>query len=238
MTTADGLRTAIVMLAGVLVACQGPVPSAPVAARPHHDVIAMAMQAVAARDCGQAVPLLREAIARDLQNLTLHYNLAVCFTYLGSLEDAEREFRWVVTNVPERTEEARMARDWLRQAGLTTEATDQAVGREPQKGDSRLTGQAMWADPGEKVAPFKLRLYLIGLPGTPTQGLLYHVLPTTDGRFEFNEVPAGTYKLTDRPGGRVLWRLRVTLPPAGEMIQNLGLENSVLSRDDFGDSSG
>jgi hypothetical protein len=234
----DGLRAPIVMLAGALIACQSPVPSAPVAARPYRDVAAAAMQAVAARDCGQAVPLLREAITGDLQSLTLHYNLAVCLTYLGSLEDAEREFRWVVANASAGAEEARMARDWLQQAGSTTAAADQTAAPESPKGNSRLSGQAMWADPGEKLAPFKLRLYLIGLPDTPTRGRFYQALPNADGRFEFNEIPAGAYKLTDRPGGRTLWRLRVTLPPAGEMTQNLGLENSVLSRDDFSDSSG
>jgi hypothetical protein len=130
-----------------------------------------------------------------------------------------------------------MAQDWLRQAGSTTEADERGVAQEPPKGNSRLTGRAVWAEPGETPAPFTLRLYLIGLADTETQGRLYHVLPDADGRFAFNDVPAGTYKLTDRPGGRVLWRLRVTLPPVGEIVQDLGLENSVLSRDDFRDSA-
>jgi hypothetical protein len=194
-------------------------------------------EAMAAHDCARAAPLLRQVLTGNPASITAHYDLAVCATYADATADAEREFQWVVLHAPPESVESQLARDWLRERSATSASAAAADTADRAKGDSQLSGRAIWADPGETPKPFQLRLYLIGLPDTPTQGLFYQVRPDPDGRYEFTDVPAGVYRLTDRPGGRPLWRRRVTLEPGKKTTIDLSPDDGVASRDDFPENS-
>lgn len=231
-----------VLLAAALSACGSPAP----APKTEYDVVAEAMKAFDKPDWALAGRLLREAIVKQPSDLRLHYSLAVTATHLELREEAIREFRWVLANAPG-TAEALAARNWLAAAGaLPPEAAPATAGgsgeagadkpaRDPTRGDSFVRGQVTWSGGPPPISLTRLQLFLKGLDKTPTKSV-YMVLRTDeDGRFEFKNVPAGTYKLTNRVAGEPLWRLKVTVAAGQSTSIDLTPQNSLRARDDFPD---
>lgn len=67
---------------------------------PHAPVVDLdeARRALASHDWTAAAPHLRAALEKDPQSLFLHYNLAICATWLDVKDEAVREFEWVVAH--------------------------------------------------------------------------------------------------------------------------------------------
>ena len=132
------------------------------------------------------------------------------------------------------------ARNWLIAAGvLTTEtatasassSTQAAV--DPDRGDAGLKGRVSWTDGEPPVKLTRLQLFLKGIPGTPNQDIQLVMRTDNDGNFEFKNVVAGEYKLTNRIAGEPLWRLRVNISPGEILSLDLSESNSLRARDDF-----
>lgn len=227
----DLLKLAPALVVLTLLGCQSPPPTAPpppVAGSPPATVDL----ALAEGDCTRGISLLRAALARQPDDLRLHYRLGVCATHLDASAEAVREFRWVLAHAPADSPEAQAARGWLAEAGVLAEGGAPTTEPGP-RGDSALSGRAVWAESGQSPRPSKwLPLHLIGLPDSPTRGLYYTAWANEDGQFEFRGVAAGPYKLTNRLAGRPRWRLRVTLEPGRETTLTLTPDNSVEARDD------
>ena len=64
---------------------------------------------------------------------------------------------------------------------------------------------------------------------------IYDLFLWPEGRFEFKNVPAGTYKLTNRIAGEPLWRLKVDVADGQTASVDLTPQNSLRVRDDFPD---
>jgi len=220
-------------------ACGSPAP----APKGEYDVAAEAMKAFDKADWALAGRLLREAIVKDPGSLRLHYSLAVSDTHLELREEAIREFRWVLANHAG-TPEAEAARNWLLAAGVLptageatasgAESDDQAA-KDPDRGTSIVRGQVSWNDGEPPVKLMRLQVFLKGLPRTPNQDVQLVRRTDEEGRFEFKNVPAGTYKLTNRIAGQPLWRLRVNVGAGETTSIDLTPQNSLRARDDFPD---
>ena len=82
------------------------------------DEAAEARKAMDRRDWSTAAPLFRSAIVADPENVSLHYGVAICASQLDLRDEAIKEFQWVLAHAATASEEARVARAWLVQAGL------------------------------------------------------------------------------------------------------------------------
>ena len=215
-----------------LVACGSPAPP-PTA---EYDVVAEALKAFERSDWVPAARLLREAIVKQPTSLRLHYALAVAASHLELLEEATREFQWVLANAPG-TPEATAAREWLVAAGVLREQPVETAAPPPpvdkEIGNSGLSGRVVWTGGEPPVKLGRLQLFLKGVPGTATKDIQYVLRTEEDGAFQFKNVAAGSYKLTNRIAGEPVWRLRVEIPPSRDVVLDLGPQNSLRARDDF-----
>ena len=203
------------------------------------DVVAEARKALAMQAWAAAAPHLRTAITRNPDDLFLHYNLAVCATWLERRDEAVREFEWVVAHAPAESEEAKTARQWLADARGRAEPTGARRGSDsadPTLGDSGLYGIVLWGEAGQSpTLQRRLQLHLIGLPGSPTKDLRYSLRSDEYGHYEFKRIVSGAYKLTNVIAGRPKWRLRVVLEAGRDVAMDLTPDNGIAGRDDFRD---
>ena len=72
-----------------------------------------AREAMDRRDYAAAVPLLRDALARHPTDLEVHYHLGVSTSHLDQVDEARREFEWVVAHGEPDAPEVQIAREWL-----------------------------------------------------------------------------------------------------------------------------
>lgn len=220
------------------VGCQSPPPAPPPTATA--PVAMDAARAFERREWVLAARLLREALVRDPNNLTLHYHLAIAASHLDLRAEAIREFKWVLEMAARGSQEAETARRWLTEAGVLV-AEGQPVGPVPDEttGDAALSGRVVWDAPAEApVDTRRMQLFLIGLPDTPTREQRYVLRTDQEGRFDFKRIVAGPYRLTNRVAGDPTWRLKVQIEPGREQTLDLGPANSTRARDDFPDSRG
>ena len=231
---------AIAALLVLAAGCTGSPSAAP--ATTVRDPAADAMTAMEQGDWARAAELRREALRKEPASLKLRYNLAVAASRLDLVDEAAREFRWILANVAHELPEARTARRWLTEAGLaersaaagTTPLASDRI-QEETPGDSGVRGRVVWA---EGTSTSYVRLFLQGAPKTPLQGLQWATRTDDQGRFEFKRIPAGTYVVTNKVAGRPTWRLRVTLAPGEITTLELGEANRAEVRDDFPETSG
>ncbi len=226
------LALAAVAFALALAGCQR-APAPPAAPAPAVDHVAEARKALAAQGWSLAAGHLRAALAKDPESLFLHYNLAICATWLDLREEATREFEWVVAHASRDSEEAKTARGWLAEnrdrRPTPTRAEPAPAAVDPKVGDSGLHGVIMWTDGTQS----RLQLFLVGRRNTSTKDLSYVLRSDREGRYELKRIPAGQYKLTDAIAGRPKWRLRVALEPGQDLSLDLTPQNGLPARDDF-----
>lgn len=221
----------------LLLGCGSPAPQAP-APTAGPDVTAEALKAFERQDWVPAARFLREAIAKNPANRTLHYYLAITATHLDLREEAVREFKWVLANFPRGSPEAEAARQWLTQAGELPDTTVTAAPKEPGPdslaGDVTFRGQIVWqGDLPPQLRLSRQQIFLRGVRGTPSEDYYYVRRTDESGRFEFKAIKPGLYRLSDRIAGQPVWRLRVQLQPGQEMTLDLTPQNSTQVRDDF-----
>jgi tetratricopeptide (TPR) repeat protein len=222
----------VLMLAAALGAgCQRtPAPAPPAAV----DVGVRAAEALAAGRYQEAFDLYRQAVAASPESVPLRYGLGVAASYLARVDDAARDFEWVVARAAPDSLEARGARDWLVAAGrwrpVAAAGPSSARPSEPSAGQGTVRGTVLGPE-GRPLA--RQQLFLIGLDGTPTQEQRYRLRTDENGRFSFAGVAPGAYKLTDRIAAAPQWRLRIELGPSQNLQIDLGAANATAVRDDF-----
>jgi len=224
------------LLAIALSACGSPGP----APKAEYDPVAEAMKAFDKGDWALAGRLLREAIVKQPADVRLHYSLGVCAAHLDLRDEAIREFRWVVANTPSQSPEHQAARNWLLAAGVLVAdrgaSGEQGSGQEggdPGRGDSTVRGQVSWPDGEPPIKLTRLQVFLKGIDRTPTKDVHLVARTDEDGRFAFKNVPAGTYKVTNRIAGEPLWRVRVSVEAGKDASVDLTPQNRLSVRDDF-----
>lgn len=216
-------------------ACQR-APEAPAPAPTVVDHLVEARKALAVADWATAAPHLRAALQQDPTSLFLHYNLAICATWLDLRDEAAREFEWVVAHATSDSDEVKTAREWLasRQKKTATETASSPGGGDVGLADSAVHGIVMSGEPGQPATPLgRQQLILSGLRGTPTKDVYRVLRAEDDGSYEVKRLPPGSYKLSDTIGDKPKWRLKVTLEPGQDLLLDLTPDNGVLRRDDF-----
>ena len=198
---------------------------------------ASAFEALQAGDYQRAALLYRRAVTAEPASVALHYGLAVALSYLQLKDETAREFRWVLEKAPPASEEARVARNWLVNAGVLARPSSlppAVAAEQPRDGEASLEGHAVFAEDGKAPRPMqRLQLFLMGQKGTATNDERHVLRTNEDGGFRFPKVLAGSYKLTNRVAGQPIWRLRVELKPGENKQIELTPANSTATRDDF-----
>jgi len=231
---------ALALLGGVLLTaagCQQSSSSVPPATT-EVDHAAEARKAFERQDWGTAAPHFRLALEKSPGDLSLHYGLAICASWLDLRDEAMREFQWVVDHAAARSEEARVAREWLDGANRRSVASGQPgaadAAKDERVGDSGVHGRIVW-DEGTGAVPLQrvqIHLYALSQDGT-SKGISFHGRTDREGNYRFEKIPAGTYKLTDNNVLTPKWRLKVEVKPGENTPIDLGPENSLKMRDDF-----
>lgn len=201
------------------------------------DYAAEARAALGRQDYSLAAVHLRAVLAAEPESVFAHYSLAVCASYLGRLDEATAEFRWVVQHAPRASEEQRLARQWLAERDRTDGGGGPAT--ESVVGAASVRGLAIWP-PAAGTTPVpraRLQLHLIGLRGTPTQGLTHMLRTDATGHYAFTNVVPGAYRLVDVIAGAPKWRLKVILQPGQDLSLDLTPDNGLKARDDFPDAA-
>lgn len=233
------MRLTLALVTIGLLLTSGACQRAPLTQRPTPvvDHLGEARNALAARQWAGAAEHLRAALQTDPQSLFLHYNLAICATWLDMRDEATREFRWVVTHARAESEEATTARRWLASDGdrAPTQIATAPAADDPNVGDSSVHGTITWSpEEGQSATPqAHFQLFLKGLRETPSKEREYVLWSDEQGRYEFKHVVAGSYQLSDVIAGRPKWRLKVVLEPGRDLAFDLTPGNSTNVRDDF-----
>jgi len=221
------LTLAAIGLALAVGACQR-APEVPPLAVDH---AAEARKAIAAQQWAVAADHLRAALQLNPKSLVLHYNLAICATWLDLKDEAIHEFEWVMAHAPADSEEAKTARRWLaaNKDRRPTQAAPESAAVDPTVGNSGVHGVVVWGQQPQA----RLQLFLRGLRGTTTKDLQYMLRSDREGRYGFKNVVPGPYMLTDAIAGAPKWRLRVEAKPGEDLALDLTPENAASVRDDF-----
>jgi hypothetical protein len=207
------------------------------------DHAAEARKAFERQDWGTAAPHFRLALEKSPGDLSLHYGLAICASWLDIRDEAMREFQWVVDHAGAGSEEARVAREWLTGANRRSVASSRPpaetdAAKDERVGDSGVHGRIVWNE-GQGVEPlkrFQVHLYAIGEDGA-SKPMTFHVRTDREGNYQFSKIPSGIYKLTDTNVVTPRWRLKIEVRQGEDALIDLGPENSLNVRDDFPKSS-
>ncbi len=186
------------------------------------------------RDYGAAVRLLREALARRSADVETHYRLGVSTSHLDQVEEAAREFEWVVAHGVPGTPEIQLAREWLA-SRMTAASAAPRVAPTPDEASAQRPELASLA--GRAIGPeqpwSRLQLFLKGLPDGAVKDE-YHLLRTDQpGNFRFSNVVPGDYMLTNAIAGPARWRLKIRLEQGQRQVLDLSASNETAVRDDF-----
>ena len=212
-------------------------PSAPTTAEV--DDAAEGHKAFDRQDWGTAASHYRIAIQKSPDDLVLHYRLAIATSWLDLRDEATTEFEWVVAHAATRSDEARVAREWLagarsRSVAGARAAEADAAAKDERVGESGVHGRVVWDD-GQGPQPLQrlqIHLYALAEDGT-SKRMKFQVRSDREGNYRFSKIPAGTYKMTDDNVGTPKWRLKVEVRQGEDALIDLGPDNSVKTRDDF-----
>jgi tetratricopeptide (TPR) repeat protein len=231
------MRSALALLAMglavVVTGCQRAPAPPRVAAPAAVDHLAAAKTALAVANWKDAAPHLRAALEKDPDNLFLHYNLAICATWLNRRDEAVHEFEWVLKHANSDSEEAVTARAWLSQT-TNGDASAESTDGDPLVAPGAVRGVVLWRQDGFSPSPVsRAQLFLKGLHNTPTGKFYRRIRSDRDGTYEFKDVPPGSYSLSDAIGVGARWRLKVKIEPGQEIALDLTPDNGLPGRDDF-----
>jgi hypothetical protein len=198
------------------------------------DHAAEARTALAARNWSAAASHFRSALVTDPNNVMLHLGLATSASWLGLMDEATTEFRWVVAHAPPGSAESRTAEEWLSGAAAVKEpepAADSPSAPGSKIGDAGIHGMVTWEGPGHSYDVLRrAQLHLRGLPDGPAKGMSYYVRTDKEGSYRFSRIKAGTYRLTDAIAGTPKWNLKVEVKSGEDLEFDLSNGNS---RNDF-----
>lgn len=223
-----GIAAALALL---VAACGRPSPPPPRAAE---DPETLAAAALERGDYARAAALYRQVIEKRPDSVSGHYGLGVATSNLDQRADTIREFQWVVANGRADSAEVLAAREWLITAGvLRRPVTPIAQGESDRGWNGSVEGQAYLGSSDQPQPQTRLQLHLVGQPDSPTKEVRRVLRTDKDGRFQFNDVVAGPYMLTDRIAGKPGWRLKIEVSAGSTLRLDLSPSNRTDVRDDF-----
>jgi hypothetical protein len=238
VTTLRPIAIALALAAAVGVSACRKAP-APAAVAPAAPVAALSLEdgnaALARRDYEAAVAAYRAVLAREPGDVAVRYRLGVALGYLDRRDETAEAFRWVAERGRPGSEEVRMARQWLVQAG---ELDDPGAARpagpartaEPAAGGGEVTGRAQWADTTSPLARATLQILLDGADPS-TRGRRFGLRTSLNEPFRLAGVTPGEYRLIAQIGMVRLWDTKITVQEGRPTVVDLTPETSAAGPD-------
>jgi tetratricopeptide (TPR) repeat protein len=172
-----------------------------------------------------ALRAYQDALRVDSSNLTLRYHVGVALSHLNRREEAIAAFRWVVDYGAPGSPEARIARQWLSDAGVPVgrpefsplPAVERAGAESPAGG---LRGRTEWTRLDPKHTIPELQILLDGNEPS-TQGRRYWTRVPLNSLYGFSNIKPGRYRLLAQVGMTRLWDLVVTVKEGETAVVDL-----------------
>jgi hypothetical protein len=188
---------------------------------------------VARGDYVGAVTKFQLATQQEPGDVLLRYALGSALSYLERRDETATEFRWVVVHGASGSDEVRMARKWLVAAGISgfaggggREATSPP--REVGKPIGHIAGTTEWPGVNYKERLIRGRVTLTG-DDSRTRGVERARPFRLGDRFEFKDLPGGSYRLLAEAWGVTLWDQKVNVETGRDTeVQLNSASSSVL----------
>ena len=227
------------MSVGLIVGCdQGsPAPPAAVVTNPAVDFRALALELERRSDWQGARRAYEDAVRAEPNDVRLRYRLGVALTHLDLREDAAGVFTWVVANGPGRSEEVRLAQQWLDAASAKSTAPASGSSsptdvKKAPEGRGEVRGRTEWSSlDSNKVVP-RIQIQLASNDPPPNQRL-YSTRVQLNEPYEIKGVVPGRYRLTAQSGMTRLWDVSITVTEDSPTVVDLTQSASVAPPDTF-----
>jgi tetratricopeptide (TPR) repeat protein len=233
MSRGTGLLAVLLVLSAA--ACSRPPAPPPAAESPRSfaDLAAEGDQHLAARAWDRAVRAYEAALALDPASGHVRYRLGVAYAALGRRDDAARAFEWVLDHVAPDRDEARLARQWLEEAGLRpgaprAEVVAERADEPPARG--QVQGRTEWRDLDPDRPVPNLQILLVGEEGE-ARGRRYGTRARLNEPYRFERVAPGRYRLMAQVGPVRLWDTFVSVPETGTATLDLTPATAVAPAD-------
>jgi tetratricopeptide (TPR) repeat protein len=230
------LVVGLVLASALLVsACGRSTPPSPSAARsPQLEHLRGEAEArLVERDWERALAAFRQALAQAPDDVRLRYGLGVAAAHLDRRDEAIAAFRWVSERGPADLEEVRVARQWLRDAGVGAVAATPAPAAPvvaQTTGDGVVQGRTEWAALEAGRSRPRVQVLLEG-DDLSTRGRRYSARVLLNDAYRIAGVAPGRYRLMAQVGATRLWDTRVSVPETGATTLDLTAATAVASPD-------
>lgn len=209
----------------------GAVPVEPRAEPLSPSVQSLALQAAALSDQGDyegAWRLYYQALQTAPEDVSLWYALGVTLSRLDQRKATEEAFQYVVRHGKPDSDEMRLARRWLVNAGVLVEPVTFTIKAEPVDvtGDkAALRGKVTWGAPEPNRSPLRVQIVLQGLSGA-ADGKRFATRTPLGQAYRFERLPAGSYRLIGVAAGQRLWDQTLSIEDGRAVTLDLSKENS------------
>ena len=230
MFAASSLWVALILV--ILVFRDGGAVPVPVEPRPGPSQLSLAQQAealAAQGDHERAWDLYYRALQAEPEDVSLWYGLGVILSRLNQRKETEQAFQYVVRHGRPDSEEVKFARRWLVSAGVQVEPvrfTAAAVPQGDASGDkASVRGKVTWGGREADGPPVRVQILLAGLNGA-AEGKRFNARVALGQSYQFERLPAGSYRLIGAAAGQRLWDLTLSVEDGREVALDLGRDNS------------
>lgn len=174
------------------------------------------------------------ALNQESTDLKLHYAFGYALSHLDRRAETVEQFRWVVQHGRPDVPEVGIARSWLINAGELTarDSSDSAPKTAAWSlfaSKGTVKGKTEW----KRIRPGSSYLLEVVLWPEVADGQLLMKQAELGTPYLFDNVPAGTYRLTARWGQLQFWDLKVTVAANSETVVDLTPANSLVSTEEF-----
>lgn len=246
-----GPHTLVTLVVLLLLGCQHPPAADTVKPPAKSAAIALAEEGDALMTRGDfEAAAARYRMAADMEpaETRLRFALGTALSHLNRRAETVQQFRWVVRHGQPDSPEVQMARGWLRKVGELVEAAapessqgaeskspdHHPVWKSPESAPARrmVRGRIEWngIDPRERLIP--VHVFLAGEESENREIKLARRFRLGE-RYEFANVPPGTYRLIAKAGETQLWDQKVAVDASQDTVLDLTHRNSPVSPDDF-----
>lgn len=187
----------------------------------------------------EAVVKYQAALNQEPASVPIRFALAVALSYLeGRRAETIEHFKFVAARGEPGSQEVRIARQWLADAGELPGVTAgqpaaRAEAKEDQAKKGRLFGKIQW----QGINPYDKRIVVkVTIEGDEPATRDVHLMRPAFkiGRtYEFNDLPPGRYRLVAENSGTRMWQQTVTIEPGKQTNLDLTEINALVSPTQF-----
>jgi len=184
------------------------------------------------RDWVGAVRAYEAAVTLDPANMSVRYGLGIALAQLDRHDAAAAAFVWVVEHGPIDSEEVRIARQWLTEAGVRPGRVVAEVANDVSEttGGGVVQGNTEWKDLDPTRPRPNVQIVLDG-DDDGTRGRRYWAKVPLNDPYRIEKVTPGRYRLLAQVGPTRLWETTVSVAEGRATVFNLTQAMSVAPAD-------